>query len=245
MIKINCDIGERGADHPVDVQLMGLIQIANIACGGHAGNHESVKAFRSLADKYKVEVAGHISYPDRENFGRVSIDIDPQRLLAELDQQYSLLSDVKMIKFHGALYNDSCVDDHLAGMLSGWLIAKGIIRIITPFDSLLAAVCRKNDITIVAEAFAERRYAFSEETGQLSLVNRRYDYASIHDCDEAVRHTMTILKNQQVNAHIENSKGEISRKLVPIQAETICIHSDSVIALELARKLSEINLSDD
>ncbi len=238
MININCDIGERGADHPVDLQLMTLIQIANVACGGHAGDRESVAAFRKLADRNGVKVAAHLSYPDRENFGRKSMEISPENLQAALDNQYRLMQDVKTVKFHGALYNDSCVNDQLALTLIEWLLRKGITEVITPFDSLLATGCQKNHIPVMAEAFAERRYAWSAETGRLSLVNRKYDYASIHDCDEAVRHAVDIIKNRQVNATFENDAGEPRWKIVPIQAETICIHSDSVIALELAQKLA-------
>lgn len=238
MININCDIGERGADHPIDIQLMTLIQIANIACGGHAGDRESVIAFRNLAVENGVEVAAHLSYPDRENFGRTSMDISPETLKATLDDQYQMMPDVKMIKFHGALYNDACADNKRALVLIEWLLGKEITHVITPFDSLLADSCRETHISVVAEAFAERRYTWSEETGRLSLVNRKHDYASIQDCDEAVRHAVDIVKNHQVNAFIENNTGNAGRKLVPIQAETICIHSDSIIALELAQKLA-------
>ena len=61
---INCDIGERGADHPQDRELMAYIHIANIACGGHAGDETSIEAFRALAEKHEVEVSAHLSYPD-------------------------------------------------------------------------------------------------------------------------------------------------------------------------------------
>ena len=74
-MKVNCDIGERGADHPVDRQLMELIDIANIACGGHAGDETSIHAFCQLAEQHGVTVTAHLSYPDRENFGRRSLDI--------------------------------------------------------------------------------------------------------------------------------------------------------------------------
>lgn len=240
MIRINCDIGERGARHPVDIELMGLIQIANIACGGHAGDRESVAAFRFLAERNGVAVAGHLSYPDRENFGRVSMEMDHQELLWALNEQYHLIPDIKTIKFHGALYNDACVDDRLAGVLLEWLTTNRITHVITPFDSRLAAACRLNGIHIIAEAFAERRYAFSEKSGQLGLVNRRHDYASIHNCEEAVRHAMNIVNNKEVNAYMNDGKGDLSCRIVPIQADTICIHSDSPIALELVQKLSEL-----
>lgn len=239
MTKINCDIGERGADHPIDRELIGLIQIANIACGGHAGDRESVSAFRQLAGQHNVEIAGHLSYPDRKNFGRESMVIGEKDLKASLDEQFSLIPDIRMIKFHGALYNDSCATQSLAETLSDWLVANGITRIITPFDSRLAKQCRPKGVIIVPEAFAERRYTCSKETGQLSLVSRKFDYACIHNCDEAVRHSLDIVKRGQVNAYFETAEGNTEQRLVPIEAETICIHSDSTIALELARALSK------
>ncbi|MBE0665952.1 MAG: LamB/YcsF family protein, partial [Candidatus Aminicenantes bacterium] len=60
MMRINCDIGERGHDHPVDRRLMEVIHIANLACGGHAGNSASVQAFRALAEENGVELAAHL-----------------------------------------------------------------------------------------------------------------------------------------------------------------------------------------
>ncbi len=233
MIKINCDIGERGHDHPVDTALMDRIQIANIACGGHAGDEKSVAAFRKLAAERGVEVSAHLSYPDRENFGRTSMDISPGDLLASLDEQYSLMDDVKMVKFHGALYNDCAADASLAALLAGWLQKKGITEVMTPFDSELASAGSALGMKIVPEAFAERRYAF--KAGKLALVSRTKEYASIHNLKEAVAHSKSIYENQSVLAYEDD---ELMSDPVPLKAETICIHSDSEIALELAEALN-------
>lgn len=240
MIAINCDIGERGAKHPVDVKLMSWIQIANLACGGHAGDVESVAAFRRYAARNGVTVSAHLSYPDRDNFGRLSMAMEPAALLAALDDQYGLLPDVKLVKFHGALYNDACVNRPLAGVLAEWLDENQIREVITPYDSVLASLCREKGMHILAEAFAERRYAWSEQTGQLTLVNRSREYASIRDCDEAIHHVEEIVNHGRVSAFVETETGEPVRKTVSIRAETICVHSDSEIALELARRLSEL-----
>jgi len=237
-MKINCDIGERGYDHPVDRALMERIDIANIACGGHAGDETSVKAFRELARRYGVEISAHLSYPDRENFGRTTIVMKEEDLLVSLDQQYALMSDVKMVKFHGALYNDCARDPGLAALLAGWLKKQGITGIITQFDSELALACGSMGITVVAEAFAERRYALDPRTGTVGLVSRTKDYASIHNLEDAVAHSTEIYKNQKVSACLETEKGLVYED-VPLRAETICIHSDSEIALDLAGALKE------
>ena len=112
-MKINCDIGERG-EHPVDLELMELIDIANIACGGHAGDLKTVNLFRKLAEDHGVSISAHLSYPDKENFGRKSLDISASDLKKSLSEQYSLLDDVKTVKLHGALYNDCWLNEELA-----------------------------------------------------------------------------------------------------------------------------------
>ncbi len=241
MIKINCDIGERGPDNAVDIELMKYVQIANIACGGHAGDEESVRVFRGLAERFNVEVSGHLSYPDWENFGRLSMDIPIDQLLASLDEQYKMMPDIKMIKFHGALYNDASKDNNLAVALATWLSLNEMTDIIAPAGSELAKCCIEQKIKVIAEAFAERAYSYFPETRQLSLVNRVKDYACIHNCDAAVANTDQILNKKQVNAYIEATDGTVSRKIVPIEADTVCIHSDSEISLELAKRLSSLN----
>ncbi len=240
MIKINCDIGEREPDNKIDIELMKYIHIANIACGGHAGDDETVSVFRKLAKENNVDVAAHLSYPDRENFGRVSMDISASELSRSLDEQYKLMPDVKMVKFHGGLYNDCSADATLAETLSQWLLANRIEKIITPEKSALSIVASDKGIQVVPEAFAERTYDYNPHTKRLSLVNRKKPYACIHDCDEAVRHSDNILNKGFVEAYIEADDGSSTIDSISISAETICIHSDSDIALELAKKLAAL-----
>ncbi len=240
---INCDIGERGADHPVDIELMKHISMANIACGGHAGDGESIDAFKKLAEENQVAVTAHLSYPDRENFGRFSMDIAPADLLKSLDAQYELIGGVDKVKFHGALYNDCWVRPDLSRILAGWLKEQGIKTVVTPYQSCLAAESLTLGMDVFYEAFAERRYAYDPRTGQLTLVSRKLDYASIHDLDEAVAHAMNIVKNGKIDGHITRADGTVTTEEVDIKADTICIHSDSPISLELAAKLSGTDIA--
>lgn len=240
MIKINCDIGERGPDHPIDIALMQHIQIANIACGGHAGDRESVAAFLRLAETSGVIVAAHPSYPDRENFGRKSLDIPSDKLLESLDEQITLLPGIDCVKFHGALYNDAVVTPQLAEILTQWLVNHDMKTVITSATGELARSCQNAGLTVSSEAFAERHYAFDPERRQLTLVSRAKDYASIRACDEALAHSRSMVYDGVVNAFIEDDAGTITRKSVPIGVDTICIHSDSVIALELATQLNSM-----
>jgi len=237
MITVNCDIGERGPDHPLDIELMNFIDIANIACGGHAGDAESVAVFKKTAADRGVKIAAHLSYPDRENFGRITVQIPLSDLLKSLDEQLDLLGSGESVKFHGALYNDSVVDSRLASDLALWLKRRGIKEIIAPADSELAAFCIDEGIGILAEAFAERRYDYDSLSGRLTLVSRKEAHACITALQEALDHSFGIIKNGTVNPYIE---GKPQLLEVPLKCDTICIHSDSEIALDLAKGLRDI-----
>jgi UPF0271 protein len=219
------------------------IQIANLACGGHAGDHEAVEAFRALASENGVEISAHLSYPDRENFGRVSMDIPAGELRESLAAQFRLLRGIRMVKLHGALYNDTCRDEDLARLLASWLRELEVRTVITADGSEMADACAAAGIAVLAEAFAERRYRFFPDTGGLALVSRKREYASIRDCGEAAAQAEEIVKRGRVKAVVlsgkddGNQSGDLTYRWVPIKAETICIHSDSPISLELAKRL--------
>jgi UPF0271 protein len=226
-MKINCDIGERGAQHPVDRQLMQHIDIANIACGGHAGDAESIAAFRALAEEYGVEISAHLSYPDRENFGRHSLDILPEMLSKTLDEQLQRIPGVSIVKFHGALYNDSVSNPILAGHLAAWLLRNNIAALIAPADSEMARAAGTAGIRLLAEAFADRRYC-RNENGQLQLLSRSHPQAVFRTLEEAL---------QQCRGFLENRVNLLNDQDTEIQADTLCIHSDSDIALPLLQAL--------
>lgn len=229
-MKINCDIGERGAAHPVDRELMRHIDIANIACGGHAGDAESIAAFRDLATTHCVTVSAHLSYPDREHFGRVSLDLPTTALFKALDEQLRRLPGISLVKFHGALYNDAVRDPVLAGHLVVWLLRHHIASLIAPSESELARAATEAGITVLPEAFADRRYCRNAQ-GALELVDRSHAQAVFHSVEDAV---------QQCQELLENRLALICGETVPMQAETLCIHSDSDIALPLLQALQDV-----
>ncbi len=228
-MRVNCDIGERGSDHPIDQQLIATVDIANIACGGHAGDGETVEAFRRIAADHGVQVTAHLSYPDRANFGRKSMNIPPRELIRSLEEQRQLMADVSMVKFHGALYNDSCTTTELAQLLGSWLRDAGFTHVLTMPSCALAQACEKLDLTVISEAFAERRYQLDESTQHLILRPRRYPDATIVDMADAITHVENIVLHHAVTT----ADGQVHR----LECDTICIHSDSPIALELAQKL--------
>ena len=236
MILVNCDIGERGAAHPEDAAIMPYLHIANIACGGHAGDRASIEWFTKQADELGVQISAHLSYPDSENFGRLSMQITDAELLATLDEQHNRMPNVKTIKLHGALYNDAAVNPERAELLVGWAKNRGFDCIIAPDPSEMAKAAKAAHLRVLAEVFAERNYQL--QNGQLILVPRKLPHASIHNLDAALAHSKQIIEHKTVSAYL-NEEGDQQREC-PVQAETICIHSDSAIALPLAKALSTL-----
>ncbi len=231
-MKVNCDIGERGSDHPIDKRILHYIDIANIACGGHSGDSNSAAVFYQRAQSAQLSVSAHLSYPDRKNFGRVSMSLPKEHLFASLNQQRALLPQVHTVKFHGALYNDAAADIVLAEQLAHWLVHADFHSVITPADSCLADAAQTMKLNIIPEAFAERRYRL-HDTGRLALLERSHPLACLHTVAEALAQCQ-LLQQGQVEALSED---EII--LCPIHAETVCIHSDADIALALAQALQD------
>jgi len=226
---INCDIGERGVAHTIDEQLMAYIDIANIACGGHAGDQHSADYYYALAKESAVKVSVHLSYPDKKNFGREVMAIDDKALLNSLDEQYQLLSDVKTLKLHGALYNEANRNKPLAQLLINWAENAGITEILTPQNSEIARVCfHSRQITIIHEVFLDRNYSYTDN--RLCLKNRKEPGAMMSNSAEAIKQYHGFKKGVLI----------IDAKEYKIKADTGCVHSDSANALELIRAIRSV-----
>ena len=236
-IDLNADLGEGDA---CDEELLRVVSSCNIGCGGHAGDAESIAVFSTIAKAKGLRIAAHLGYPDRPNFGRVSMDIAIKELLTALDRQLALSVEQSRVKLHGALYNDCNVNGLLAREIAVWLHSSHIREVVTPFDSELAGACLELGLAVCAEAFAERRYSWLAERGQLVLVSRNKHYASIHDLAEALEHSRKIIVEQRIDAVIEHEDGTLSTSAQPMSAKTLCIHSDSEIALPLATGLAAL-----
>ncbi len=219
---INCDIGERGVAHVIDDKLMSMIDIANIACGGHAGNEESVMYYVSLAKKNHVKITAHLSYPDVANFGRKVLDISERELLKSLDEQYALIANVEAVKFHGALYNEANINKDLAILLLQWLENNQIKEILTPSNSLLNIL--NSNIKVIHEAFLDRSYIIKDDKLQLSP--RSLPNAVITDPDLALKQFKDIKNGQLLNQKLK--------------ADTLCLHSDNIKAIEILEAIKSV-----
>lgn len=232
MVDINCDMGEATGNDPL---LIPYITSANIACGYHAGDTNTIQQTLELCIKYKINVGAHPSFYDKENFGRTEIHLQPEELYELVIQQLIIFTeiadiyDIKVhhVKPHGALYNQSAKDPD---------IAKLIARAIKDFnpDLILYGLSGSHSITeakeeglkTASEVFADRTYL-----GDGSLTSRKEPNALIENVDEMLKQVSEMVNEGMVTT--------VSGKKIPIDAETVCVHGDGKHAVEFAKALSK------
>ena len=230
-IDINCDVGEGVGN---EGNLLPLISSCNIACGGHAGDNKSMKDVIRLAKQHHVKIGAHPSYPDRENFGRVSMHLSPEILEQSIKDQLEAFMQIMNneqahlhhIKPHGALYNDIAKNAGLAKLfLKAVETYKNKCSLYVPFGSKISEEANKQGFQIKYEAFADRNY-----NEDLSLVSRSRSKAIIEAPEKVLGHLLSMIKNDRVITVDENS--------IPIKAETFCVHGDTPSAYKILTYLS-------
>ena len=223
---INADLGE---GFLFDEELMNIITSCNIACGGHSGNENSMRATIRLAIKNGVTIGAHPSYPDPEHFGRKEMEIAPDILKRNLQNQILTLINiareegavVRYIKPHGALYNKAATDVDTANLLVD--VVKEIepsVALMGLSGSVLETIAKKNYLMFLKEGFADRRY---EDNG--TLVSRQNPLALIDDNEEAWQQVKGLISEETVTT--------ISKTKIPLKIDSICFHGDSPQALDL------------
>lgn len=231
-IDINVDVGEGIGN---EAQIMPHITSCNIACGGHAGDLEIMQAVVKLAKQHRVKIGAHPSFPDKDNFGRVKMDMSCAALFTSIKQQIQALQDVlnnentmlHHIKPHGALYNLAAVNAKIANVIIEVMKSLVLpIKLYVPYKSVIAHLAIKNNIAITYEAFADRNY-----NANLTLVARQENNALITDKEAMFNHVYKMISEQKVKT-IQGSE-------VEILAETFCVHGDSPNAVVLIESLKE------
>ncbi len=235
VIDLNADLGESlltGNENP-DQQIMPYITSANIACGYHAGDQVSMEVAVEAAIKNRVAIGAHPGFPDKEGFGRREMQIPDLELLEMIQDQINLLNQIVSrqggtlihVKPHGALYNMAAKDVALSG-----LIAKAIVNVnpklvlVGLAGSVMIAEAEKLGLTTAHEAFADRRY---KSDGQ--LVPRSVKGSVIHEIEEACFQVGQIVMQQELTS--------LDGQLVPILAQTICLHGDHPGSVQFAQSL--------
>ncbi len=236
-IDLNCDMGElpEAIADGTQEALMRSITSVNIACGGHAGDEQTMRTTIEQALRHKLAIGAHPGYPDRENFGRLELRMSSEAVSDFVFEQVRHLAGVAEslgarlthVKPHGALYNQAVHNRELARA-----IAEGVTRwnrnivLVGLAGSPMLDVFREAGFAAAAEAFADRCY---EPDGTLRA--RKHRDALLHKPEEAARQALRIAEQEYVIA----SDG--SR--VSLHAETLCIHGDTPGAPEIAFEVAK------
>ncbi|QEG22585.1 LamB/YcsF family protein [Mariniblastus fucicola] len=232
-IEINCDVGE--LSRAIDDAILPLVTACNVCCGAHAGDIELIQGTIREAIRLGVNIGAHPSWPDRDNFGRVSLEISTDELRSSLSQQIEMVKEhvescggtLKHVKPHGALYHDVLHREELGELF---------IEVVLGFDSNLAVYgqagstfanqCAKHGLRFVHEAFGDRRYESATK-----LRSRNHSDALIESDTDFREHFQRLINGQVLDVH-----GRLSQ----IPVETICLHSDTPNAIAFARLAREI-----
>ena len=240
-ININCDLGEKSKFHSTknDPDLLKIVNSANIACGYHAGDKETMNRVIEISKTNQVSIGAHPSFNDPENFGRKKINLNSSEITKLIVDQYEILQkiaqnhneNVTHIKPHGALNNMACEDLELATTIAKAInsINKNIIFLV-PTGSKMELAGKKLNMKIACEIFADRNY---EDDG--NLVSRSKDNALITNPDVAKKHVLKMVKNQALNC--------FSGKKIPCKIDSVCIHGDNESSLATAKSIKD-NLID-
>ena len=233
-VDLNSDLGE-GAG--TDAALMPLITSANIACGGHAGNDNTMRAAIELAMKNGVVVGAHPGYPDRERFGRVPLEMDPRELIEAVRRQIDAIAGIASrlgarvahVKAHGALYNQAERDPAVArNILFGIQAASGghELVVFAPPDSAMYAEAKAMGMKAAREGFIDRAY---EPDG--TLRPRTIAGALVTDPAAAAAQALAFLRDGGVTT--------TDGSFLKLEVDTLCIHGDTPGAAEIALAVRE------
>ena len=236
-ININCDLGEKSIHHSnkYDPELLGIVNSANIACGYHAGDEDTMRETIKISKKNGVSIGAHPSFNDPENFGSKRINLSSAEIEKLLQDQYNILQSIAQqnsvsvshIKPHGALNNMACEDIELATVIAKTIykINKDLIYLV-PTGSKMEVSAKKLGMKVACEIFADRIY---EDDG--NLVSRKKSTALITDPVKAQKHVLKMVKNQALNC--------LSGKQIPCEIDSVCIHGDNLSSLDTALKVKE------
>jgi len=229
-IDLNADLGEGAGS---DEELLQLVSSANIACGWHAGDASTMRQCVRWAIDNRVAIGAHPSFPDRANFGRSTMHLPPEEIVAGVLYQIGALAAIVKaeggtlahVKPHGALYNQAVKEPELAA---------AIVDAVRRFDpglrffglagSGMISAAERVGLKPVEEVFADRGYMPDG-----SLVPRSQPGALIEDEEQSLAQTLSLVRDHQVRA--------IDGSLVAVNAQTVCLHGDGAHALAFARRI--------
>ena len=240
MIKLNSDLGEGFGNWKAgnDEEIMKYIDMANLACGFHAGDPLIMSKAIIEAKKNSILIGAHPGYQDLMGFGRRSIEYHQDELKAIIIYQIGALRalaisnnyDISYIKPHGALYNDMMKNEHIftaiVEALSSYDKKLKLMILSSSKNEIYQNIAKNFGISLIYEAFADR--AYSDEG---FLVSRKEKNSVIHDV-EAIIHRVKLLVQ---NGFIES----VSGKKLYLKVDSLCVHGDNEEALLITKSIRE------
>ncbi|RUO79675.1 hypothetical protein CWI83_01265 [Pseudidiomarina taiwanensis] len=239
------------ADHGMvasDREVMPYIDMANIACGFHAGSAPTMLATIALAQQHGVELGAHPSYPDRENFGRTSMQLPAQELRALLLYQLGAMASLcrqanarlSYVKPHGALYNDMQNDrslfrtvvESIASFNQNHGVSLYLVTLAHPDHAWQSEIAQQFNLALSFEAFADRRY---QADGYLTP--RRLAGAVLTDEAEILQQAQAFATGSPILCH--------DGSCLTITADTLCVHGDNPHAIATVSAIRQMLLSND
>lgn len=231
-IDLNADLGETvdGVPTADDEAMFAVISSASVACGGHAGDSVSLRQSVERAARHGVAVGAHPSYPDRVNFGRVRVSLEPVELAASLRGQLRALRDAgadpAYVKPHGALYHAVTLDAAEAGVVARAVADLsadlGRAVAILGLEGEISAAAADHGLPFVREAFLDRGYA---PDGR--LVPRGEPGDLLRDPD--------LVAARAVGLAVDGVVTAVDGTTIPAVAASLCLHGDSPEAVTMAR----------
>lgn len=234
-IDLNSDLGESFGAYTLgmDEKLMEYITSANVACGWHAGDPLVMQKTIRAAAKNGVAVGAHPGYPDLMGFGRREIKITPEEAYTYVLYQLGALDafartegvKIQHVKPHGALYNQACKDEKLAGAIcrAAQAFDRELI-VLAPYNSAFRTAAETIGQPFAGEFFADRAYLPDG-----SLVPRSQPGAVIHDADEACRRVLQMAREGTVTC--------LDGTELTMRCVSVCVHGDNAEALATVKKI--------
>jgi UPF0271 protein len=227
-LDLNADLGEGIGD---DAAMLDIVSSASIACGGHAGDEASMRAALRAAKARNVLVGAHPSFPDRQNFGRTRMMLEPEQLDATIREQVGTLVElgedegwpVRYVKLHGALANMAAEEPAIAAL--AFAACEGLVRdmaILAIDNSAQSDVAEALGFRVIREAYADRAY---QPTGL--LVPRQMPGAVLHDKIAISERAVRLAREGEIVA--------VDGGSVLTTARSLCIHGDTPDAVAIAK----------
>jgi UPF0271 protein len=230
---INCDMGEAFGLYRIgdDEALMPLICLANVACGFHASDFNHMRKTVRLAKRHGVRVGAHPSLPDLQGFGRREMKMSRDELANCIIYQVGALKGfldaeglaLNHIKPHGALYGMAAREEAAAHAICD---AADIFK--TPIMGMIGTqheiVYGARGHSLIAEFYADLDY---RDDGSLIITA---EHKPVDPAEAALR---------CLRAVVEGKTASLNGRDVPVRADSICVHSDTPNAVEVARAVRD------